>query len=261
MRFKRVAEVFDEVAKARFCISSGSEHSSIESITDLYDLVNSFIENGNCEEEINVINDNYEEKLEENGGLINVNCFDNDLEIMDKLRKLLLGYEESDVDYVKKNIKNVVENALGDIDDLSIAMDFKRRLMSRLRDRGFDVGICKSKWERNGHVPCGNYEYIDVNMIENRYIIEINLAREFEIAWPTTCYTSLLEIFPSIYVGKVDELKQVLRIMSRAMRKSMKKMDIHVPPWRQIGYMQTKWFDSYKRTINNKELFEEDDFF
>ncbi|XP_016554137.2 uncharacterized protein LOC107853679 [Capsicum annuum] len=140
-------------------------------------------------------------------------------------------------------------------------MDFKRRLMSRLRDRGFDVGICKSKWERNGHVPCGNYEYIDVNMIENRYIIEINLAREFEIAWPTTCYTSLLEIFPSIYAGKVDELKQVLRIMSRAMRKSMKKMDIHVPPWRQIGYMQTKWFDSYKRTINNKELFEEDDFF
>ncbi|KAM3268224.1 hypothetical protein P3S67_031165 [Capsicum chacoense] len=104
MRFKRVAEAFDEVAKARFCTSSGSEHSSIESITDLYDLVNSFIENGNYEEEINVINDNYEEKLEENGGLINVNCFDNDLEIMDKLRKLLLGYEESDVDYVKKNI-------------------------------------------------------------------------------------------------------------------------------------------------------------
>lgn len=99
-----MAKAFDEVATARFCVSSGSEHSSIESITDLYDLVNSFIENGNYEEEINVINDNYEEKLEENGGLINVNCFDNDLEIMDKLRKLLLGYEESDVDYVKKNI-------------------------------------------------------------------------------------------------------------------------------------------------------------
>ncbi|XP_059317744.1 uncharacterized protein LOC132068238 [Lycium ferocissimum] len=246
MRFKRVAEAFDEVAKARFCESSGSEHSPMESVTDLYGLVNSFIERGNEEE---IIIDNDGEELEENG--LSVNCFD-DLENKDKLRKLL-GYEESDDD-VKRNIKTAVENAWVEIGDSTA--DFKRRLMTQLRDRGFDAGLCKSKWERKGQVPSGNYEYVDVNMSENRYIIEVNLAREFEIARPTTCYTSLLEIFPSIFVGKMEELKQVVRIMTRAMKKSMKKMDIHVPPWRQIAYMQAKWFGSYKRTIN--ELLDDD---
>ncbi|OIT03146.1 PREDICTED: uncharacterized protein LOC109225285 [Nicotiana attenuata] len=252
MRFKRVAAAFDDVAKARFCESSGSEHSSVESVTDLYGLVNSFIERGNGfrggrnEEEI--INDDNEK--EENG--LSNNYFD-DLEIKEKLRKLL-GYEESD--YVKRNIYSVVENAWLEIGDRSTA-EFKRRLMIRLRDRGFDAGLCKSKWERNGQLPSGNYEYIDINMNENRYIIEVYLAREFEIARPTPYYTSLLEIFPSIFVGKVEELKQVVKLMSRATKKSMKKMDIHVPPWRQLSYMQAKWFGSYKRTIN--ELLLDDD--
>ncbi|KAJ8540398.1 hypothetical protein K7X08_030317 [Anisodus acutangulus] len=249
MRSKRVFEAFDEVAKARFCESSGSEHSPMESETDLYGLVNSFIERGNEED---IIIDNYGGKLEEENGL-SVNFF-GDLEIKDKLMKLL-GYEESYND-VKRNIKTFVENAWLEIGDRSSTADFKRRLMTRLRDRGFDAGLCKSKWKRKGHVPSGNYEYIDVNMNENRYIIEVNLAREFEIARPTTCYTSLLEIFPSIFVGKVEELKQVVRIMSRAMKISMKTMDIYVPPWRQIGYMQAKWFGSYKRTIN--ELLDDD---
>ncbi|KAK4353749.1 hypothetical protein RND71_025943 [Anisodus tanguticus] len=186
MRFKRVFETFDEVAKARFCESSGSEHSPMESETDLYGLVNSFIERGNEEE---IIIDNYGGKLEEENGL-SVNFF-GDLEIKDKLMKLL-GYEESYND-VKRNIKTFVENAWLEIGDRSSTADFKRRLMTRLRDRGFDA---------------------------------------------------------------VEELKQVVRIMSRAMKISMKKMDIYVPPWRQIGYMQAKWFGSYKRTIN--ELLDDD---
>lgn len=87
-------------------------------------------------------------------------------------------------------------------------------------------------------------------MANNRYIIEISLAEEFEIARPTACYTSLLEIYPQIFVGKIEELKQIVKIMCRAMKKSMKKMDIYVPPWRRLAYMQAKWFGSYKRTIN-----------
>ncbi|MCD7454457.1 hypothetical protein HAX54_024896 [Datura stramonium] len=70
------------------------------------------------------------------------------------------------------------------------------------------IGLCKSKWEKRKTSFSGNYEYIDVNMNENRYIIEVNLAREFDIR-PAACYTSLLEIFLSIFVGKVKELKQV----------------------------------------------------
>lgn len=34
------------------------------------------------------------------------------------------------------------------------------------------------------------------------------------------------------------------------MRQSLKKKEMHVPPWRTNAYMQTKWFGSYKRTTN-----------
>ncbi|GFQ08777.1 hypothetical protein PHJA_003021700, partial [Phtheirospermum japonicum] len=113
------------------------------------------------------------------------------------------------------------------------------------------TGLCKSKWEKNGRNPSGNFEYIDVNAGDNsRYIVEVNLAGEFTIARPTDCYTLLLGNFPAIFVGKPEELKQVIRLMSKAIRKSLKNVELTVPPWRRLGYMQARWFGSYKRTIN-----------
>lgn len=113
------------------------------------------------------------------------------------------------------------------------------------------AGLCKSKWEKTGRFPSGSYEYIDVNVSPgNRYIIEVLLAREFEIARPTVKYTSLLDVFPLIFVGKVEDLKQVVKQMCRAIKESMKSMGMHVPPWRRSGYMNSKWFSSYKRTTN-----------
>ncbi|XP_016500684.1 uncharacterized protein LOC107819115 [Nicotiana tabacum] len=246
VKFKRVAAAFDEVAKARLCESSGSEYSpaaaAAASLTDLSGLVNSFLERG--EEEIIISDEN--EKLEEINGN-GENCFD-ELEIKENLMNLL-GIEENSSDDLNKSISVAVENVLLEENDRS-SPEFKRRLMTRLRDRGFDAGLCKSKWEKSGNRTSGSYEYIDINMANNRYIIEISLAEEFEIARPTACYTSLLEIYPQIFVGKIEELKQIVKIMCRAMKKSMKKMDIYVPPWRRLAYMQAKWFGSYKRTIN-----------
>lgn len=111
-------------------------------------------------------------------------------------------------------------------------------------------GLCKSRWEKTGRFPAGDYEYIDVIAGGTRYIVEIALAGEFTIARPTDRYLSLLEIFPSTFVGKPDELKQVVRLMCAAARESMKTMDMHVPPWRRNGYMQAKWFNSYRRTTS-----------
>ncbi|CAK9184461.1 unnamed protein product [Ilex paraguariensis] len=111
------------------------------------------------------------------------------------------------------------------------------------------TGLCKSKWEKTGRYPSGNYEYIDVNVAGTRYIVEVFLAGEFKIARPTDHYTSLLNFFPLVFVGKIDELKQVVRLMCNAIKKSMKTMDMHVPPWRRHGYLQARWFSSYKRTI------------
>ncbi|XP_068323470.1 uncharacterized protein [Pyrus communis] len=50
--------------------------------------------------------------------------------------------------------------------------------------------------------------------------------------------------------AEVDELKKIVRLMCTAIKKSMKSVDMPMPPWRRNGYMQTKWFGSYKRTTN-----------
>lgn len=81
-------------------------------------------------------------------------------------------------------------------------------------------------------------------------MVEICLALEFEIARPTNQYSALLDVFPLIFVGKVDELKQVVRLMCTAIKGSMKRMNLHIPPWRRNVYMQAKWFSAYKRTTN-----------
>lgn len=111
-------------------------------------------------------------------------------------------------------------------------------------------GLCKSRWEKTAKFPSGNYEYVDVNLGANRYLIEVNLAVQFEIARPTDGYMSLVNLFPPIFVGKPGMLKQILRLMCAAARESIKSAKLSVPPWRRKGYMQAKWFSPYKRTTN-----------
>ncbi|KAH6777287.1 hypothetical protein C2S52_007282 [Perilla frutescens var. hirtella] len=218
IKFKRVADAFDEMSKAGSCESesSGSEHSA-----DLSDLVNSFFEREIREQRT-------------------------DFQVQDCLRKLF--YRDDDT--VKSSISAAVEKALKEVGDKNSLPEFKRRLMSRLRSSGFDAGLCKSKWEKSGSSPSGNNEYVDVNAGGSRYIVEVFLAGEFTIARPTSSYGTLLDRFPTIFVGKPEELKQIVRRMSKAIRKSLKSAGLNVPPWRRLAYLQAKWFGSYKRTTN-----------
>lgn len=103
---------------------------------------------------------------------------------------------------------------------------------------------------KNTRFPAGDYEYVDVNFAGNRYIVEISLVSEFEIARATNQYSSLLDVFPRIFVGTLEELMQVVRLMCDAIKGSMKSMDMYIPPWRRVEYMQAKWFSSYKRTTD-----------
>ncbi|KAH6795889.1 hypothetical protein C2S51_036875 [Perilla frutescens var. frutescens] len=239
MNFKRVAAAFDEIPRVKSCDSSGSEHSA-----DLSDLVNSFLERGTREERRG------EDEFVDDGDDFDVDGDDemgSNFESLDVL-KSLFSYEN---DAVKRSIQEEVEKAHGEAGGCrSSSPEFKRRLMARLRNRGFDAGICKSKWERNGRCPAGSYEYIDIEASGVRYIIEIFFAGEFTIARPTGGYAALLNVFPQIYVGRSEEVKQVVRVMCNAIRRSMKKAGIHVPPWRRRTYMQSKWFASYKRTTS-----------
>ncbi|KAL5576324.1 hypothetical protein UlMin_018023 [Ulmus minor] len=243
VRFQRVAAAFDEVARVRLCESSGSEHSP-ESFTDLSDLVNSFIERGDRgggglgdDEEVEI-----DEEFKKND---ESDAYWSDSEKIDKLKSLFGGGDDDDD--VKGKIFAEAELACDLAGDAS-SPGFKRRLMTHLREKGFDAGLCKSKWEKTKKFPAGDYEYIDINVEGSRYIVEAFLVGEFDIARPTHQYTSLLEVFPTIFVGKVNELKQIVKLMCTAIRESLKCREMERPPWRRNAYMQAKWFGSYKRT-------------
>ncbi|XP_010252609.1 PREDICTED: uncharacterized protein LOC104594140 [Nelumbo nucifera] len=239
VRFKRVAAAFDDLARARLCDSSGSEHSA-ENSADLSDLIDSFMETDD-----RVDGEEDEEQAHEN----EKSGFQSDTETKDILQGLL-GCDSSDGDeQVKRTIRKEVELACRVLGTRP-SEGFKRQLMCRLRERGLDAGLCKSRWEKIGRFPAGDYEYIDVIFAGTRYIVEAALSGEFTIARPTNRYLSLLEVFPPIFVGEQDELKQVVKLMCAAAKESMKSNEMHVPPWRRSRYMQAKWFGSYKRTTN-----------
>ncbi|KAL5836387.1 hypothetical protein ACOSQ4_015884 [Xanthoceras sorbifolium] len=245
VRFKRMAAAFDEVARVRLCQSSGSEHSQ----EDLSDLVKSFMEKDHHHGGGVVVDDHDGGKEEETEG--NESGYWCDSERKETL-KGLLECKDDDNDHddgERLRIHGETELACRLVGDKS-SQGFKRRLMTHLRDRGFDAGLCKSRWEKTGRFPAGSYEYVDVNVGATRYIIEVNLAGEFEIARPTDGYASLLGVFPPIFVGRPEDLKKIVRQMCAAVKESMKSVDMHMPPWRRNGYMQAKWFGSYKRTTN-----------
>ncbi|KAL1804172.1 hypothetical protein ACET3Z_032819 [Daucus carota] len=245
VRFKRVAEAFDRASRARANCdeSSGSErHLSPAPESDLSDLVNSFIDGeegdrGVKEDKLDVTSD------ENDVGDYWENC-------VDSLRDYL--EEKCGDGDLKMRIRAEVELACSGLGIDRSSPEFKRCLMTSLRQRGFDAGLCKSKWGKTSQLPPGNYEYIDVNVAGHRYIVEVALASEFEVARSADGYAALLKILPPIFVGEPESLKQIVRLMCRAIKKSMKRYEMHLPPWRRYAYMQAKWFSSdYKRTIND----------
>ncbi|KAL9384140.1 hypothetical protein Peur_024463 [Populus x canadensis] len=271
VRFKRVAAAFNEASRAiRLCESSGSEHYSPDNNSaDLSDLVNSFIEreyrnqfrgggDHDKKEDDNLAHQDQKDHHRPQSKHSNIDQHDESLDICsysetkDTLENLLNSIEDDDD--VRQKIRKETELACGIIgserSSLSSHLDFKRGLMSHLRDRGFDAGLCKSRWEKFGRHPAGDYEFVDVNVSGKRYIVEVFLAGEFIIARPTGHYTKLLQVFPRVYIGKPEEVKQIVRLMCNAMRESMKGVGMPVAPWRRYGYMEAKWFGHYKRTTN-----------
>ncbi|KAF1002139.1 uncharacterized protein LOC141702247 [Apium graveolens] len=232
VRFKRVAEAFDIAAKERSPVP--------ESFTDLSDLVDSFIDG----EEINknecaLLDVNSDEN---EGGDYWGNC-------ADLLRGFLHRKCDEEDDHVKLQIQEQVELACRGVGADRSSPELKRRLMIILRQSGSDAGLCKSKWGKTAQLQPGEYEYIDVNVAGKRYIVEVSIASEFELGRSTNGYASLLQILPPIFVGKVEMLEQIVRLMCRAIKKCMKKHEMHVPPWRRHAYMQAKWFtSSYTRS-------------
>ncbi|MQM11498.1 hypothetical protein Taro_044403 [Colocasia esculenta] len=144
---------------------------------------------------------------------------------------------------------------------------FRRAVVSSLRETGYNAGICKARWESRGGVTAGSYEYIDVvrespatppspqtqqrqQQLEQRYVVDVEFAAEFEIARPTAEYARVAAELPRVYVGKPEELRRLLRLLADAAKRSLRAREMHVPPWRKGRYMQAKWLGPYHRTLN-----------
>lgn len=137
-----------------------------------------------------------------------------------------------------------------------VMSSLKRQVMRYLRRAGYNAGLCKSRWDHSGGFPGGDYEYIDV-VFESptgrfeRILIDIDLRAQFEIARPTAQYDSLVQALPSIFVGRAEQLHWIVNVMSDAVKLSLKKRGMHLPPWRRPEYMRAKWFSSYNRTTSD----------
>ncbi|KAK9704947.1 hypothetical protein RND81_07G022100 [Saponaria officinalis] len=129
--------------------------------------------------------------------------------------------------------------------------DLMRLVMEGLMVVGYDVSICKSKWEKSPSFPAGEYEYVDVIVGGERLIIDINFRSEFEVARSTKTYKSILQTLPNIFVGKSDRLSKIICIISEAAKQSLKKKGMHIPPWRKAEYVQAKWLSPLTRLVTN----------
>ncbi|XP_064945697.1 uncharacterized protein LOC135597106 [Musa acuminata AAA Group] len=136
---------------------------------------------------------------------------------------------------------------------------FRRAVMARLRDAGYNAGICKASWETSGGLTCGSYEYIDVVATAGegdgdeqgrRYIVDLEFAAEFEVARATEGYKEVVAALPRVAVAGEEAVRAAVRAVADAARRSLRARGLHVPPWRKSRYMLAKWLGPYRRTTN-----------
>ncbi|KAF9672352.1 hypothetical protein SADUNF_Sadunf11G0032700 [Salix dunnii] len=120
-------------------------------------------------------------------------------------------------------------------------------ISSRLRNAGHNSSICKTKWRSSPDIPAGEHTFMDVidssisKRGEVRVIIELNFREAFEMAKASEEYNQLAHKLPEVFVGKVERLNSVIKILCLAAKKCMKEKKMHLGPWRKQRYMQAKW--------------------
>ncbi|XP_078168289.1 uncharacterized protein LOC144562854 [Carex rostrata] len=125
-----------------------------------------------------------------------------------------------------------------------------------LRQAGYNSAFCKSKWRHSPEIPSGEHSYIDVvveskhrNKKPIRFVIELNLRAEFEMARANKEYRKLVNTLPEMFVGKSEKLKNIVKVMCDSAKKCMKENKMHMAPWRKYQYMQSKWNVTPERLV------------
>ncbi|CAI9781225.1 unnamed protein product [Fraxinus pennsylvanica] len=234
------------------CIKYGPEEFEPSSVC-LDKMVQNFIEDNNekphrcCRNRCNCFNKNCSDSSDEE--LDSFNCFGEStnspssdaLELVKSLVPCACVYERN---LLADTAKIVEKNKISKRKD-----DFCRKIVSdNLIALGYNASICKSRWEKSPSFPSGEYEYVDVMIEGDRFIIDIDFRSEFEIARSTKAYKSLLQTLPNIFVGKSDRLEKIINVVSDAAKQSLKKKGMPFPPWRKADYVKAKWLSPYTRT-------------
>ncbi|KAE8716951.1 Concanavalin A-like lectin protein kinase family protein [Hibiscus syriacus] len=177
---------------------------------------------------------------------------------------------------VELRIRNATKEALKDVQRESTACGcgkssmvedcricLMREVASRLQNAGFNSAICMTKWRSYPdilHVSISFWNHRFLDVIENsrkeevRVIKELNFRAELEIARASEDYSRLVQRLQEVFVGKVERLSNVIKILFSAAKKCMKENKMHTGPWRKQGYMQAKWLKSCERNTATQSL-------
>ncbi|XP_009788690.1 uncharacterized protein LOC107810252 [Nicotiana tabacum] len=124
----------------------------------------------------------------------------------------------------------------------------QKEISQRLRNAGYNCSICKSKWKSSPEMPSGEHTYMEVMQSQSskkgeimKVIIELNFRGEFEMARANEEYNDLVKKLPEVYVGKIERLRNLIKILCCASKKCMKEKKMHMAPWRKHKYMQAKY--------------------
>ncbi|KAI3668095.1 hypothetical protein L6452_43170 [Arctium lappa] len=178
-----------------------------------------------------------------------INSHDSSMDACSLLKSLVICETISERDLLVESSKIVDKNKI-----CKRKVEINRKVIADcLSAAGYNVSICKSRWEKTRTYPAGEYEYIDAIIEGDRYIIDIDFRSEFEIARSTKSYKSVLQMLPNIFVGKTDRLLKIINIVSDAAKVSMKKKGMPFPPWRRADYVKAKWLSPYTR-INKFDI-------
>ncbi|MFS8015236.1 hypothetical protein Hanom_Chr15g01353961 [Helianthus anomalus] len=131
-----------------------------------------------------------------------------------------------------------------------------REICRQLQNSGHNSAICKSKWKSSSDLPSGEHTYIDVidnsnrKKGEARVIIELEFRGQFEMKKGSEEYNGLVSKLPEVFIGKVERLLAVIKIVSNAAKRCMKEKKMHLGPWRKQRYMEAKWLRVVERTTS-----------
>ncbi|KAJ7965427.1 Protein of unknown function (DUF506) [Quillaja saponaria] len=155
-------------------------------------------------------------------------------------------------DYEVKVLEKILMYVSASLDFSEEPTNLKNRVVMKLKMDGFEASLCKTSWASTFDCPkdshfTGDYEYIDVMMRDKnggnptRLIVDMDFRSQFELAKPTPAYKELTDTLPSIFVATEEKLTKVISLLCSAAKQSLKAKGLHIPPWRRVSYMQSKW--------------------